>query len=155
MNVVGVPPDTAENHHNPDSNNTIYFDETLDHLLHHELNDLDFVEFSLQRPPLLPNIMEMPPIDSIPAEAEPPQLPSLTVAGAGDDPEGKGGVGNVMNVRHHRKSFTVGGPSISLSLKKKAIPPEMLAEIAAVHPKRAKRSKNTLLLLLLLLLSSW
>jgi hypothetical protein len=146
MNLIGVPPDTAENHHTSDSNNTIYFDETLDHLLHQELNDLDFAEFSLQLPSLLPNTIEMPPIDSIPAPAEPAaQLPSLTVVGAGVDADGNGGGGNVMNFRHHKN---VGGPSTSLSLKKKAIPPEMLAEIAAVHPKKAKRSKKHYLFIL-------
>lgn len=131
MNLIGVPPDTS------DSNNTIYFDETLDHLLHQEFNDLDFVEFSLQLPSPPPNTVEMPPIDLIPAPAEPPQLPSLIVAGAGANTDGNSGGGNVMTVRSDRN---VGGPSTSLSLKKKAISPEMLAEIAAVYPKKAKRS---------------
>lgn len=127
MNLIRVPPDTS------DSNNTIYFDETLDHLLHQELNDLDFGEFSLQVPSPPPNTVEMPLIDLIPEPAEPPQLPSLIVAGGGANADGNSGGGNVMNVR-------VGGPSTSLSLKKKAISAEMLAEIAAVYPKKAKRS---------------
>jgi len=100
MDLIGVPPDTAENHHTSDSNNSIYLDETWDHLLQ-ELNDLDFDEFLLRLPSPLPNTVEIPPIDLIPAAAEPPQLPSLTVAGAEADAGGKGGEENVMNVLRH------------------------------------------------------